>query len=272
MNDKMKQLYYVVTIIFISFGGKLHAQNEKVIFLHHSTGRLIYNDGHVADSIQAYNEKNGTNYHIKEKNFPYKPYEWLNYPYDYWNIWLNGYCEQYKGEKGYSNVKCLEDLCLEYDVITLKHCYPGADILKDTGNPDISGDRKSLENYKLQYRVLRDKFQEFPDNDFIVWTLVPRHRLDANSPENAPRAKKFVDWVKDEWLTEEGKTYDNIHIFDYFSLAAEQNISPNPIRVPYCLKYEYERSHDNKDSHPNKLASKEIGTEFYKFIINVLKY
>jgi hypothetical protein len=266
----MKQIFNFTLLCIVIFGGEITAQESKIIFLHHSTGGLIYNDGHVADSIQAYNERNGTNYLIKEKNFPYKPYEWLNYPYDYWNIWLNGYCDQYKGEKGYSNVKCLEDLCRDYDVIIFKHCYPGADILKNTDNPDINSDRKSLENYKLQYRALRDKFQEFPNNEFIVWTLVPRHRLDANSPENAPRAKEFVDWVKNEWLVEGAKSYDNIHIFDYFSLAAEQDTAAVPPRVPYCLKYKYERAHDGKDSHPNQLASEEIGPEFYKFIIKVL--
>ena len=270
-DNTMKQTFIFSLLLALLFGGKLSAQDAKVIFLHHSTGGLIYNDGHVADSIQAYNERHGTNYFIKDRNFPYKPYAWLNYPYDYWNIWLNGYCDQYKKEKTYRNVECLEDLCREYDIIIFKHCYPGADILEDTGEPDISSDRKSLENYKLQYRALRDKFREFPDNDFIVWTLVPRHRLDANSPENAPRTKQFVDWVKNEWLSEEGKTDDNIHIFDYFSLAAELNTMPRAPRVPYCLKYEYERSHDKKDSHPNQLASEKIGPEFYRFIVRVLK-
>lgn len=248
----------------------LIAQEAKIIFLHHSTGGMIYDDGHVEDSINAYNSRYGTNYTTKSKNYPYKPYEWKNYPYDYWNIWINGYCEKYKGEKTYPNVKCLEDLCEEYDVIIFKHCYPGADILEDTKSPDIGSKRKSLENYKLQYRTLRDKFSEFPDNDFIVWTLVPRHRLYPKAPENAPRAKEFVDWINNEWLTENNQKYDNIHVFDYFSLAAETDITVLQPNVPYCLKYKYEHSHEDNNSHPNKLACQEIGPKFYEFIIETI--
>ena len=266
----MKQKFFIAFVLIIFIVGQVNSQNAKVVFLHHSTGGLIYNDGHVADSIQSYNEKNNTNYVVEEFAFPNKPYAWANYPYDYWNIWLNGYCDQYKKEEFYPNVECLEDLCRDNDVIIFKHCYPGADILEDTGNPDISSNRKSLENYKLQYRALRDKFQEFPDNDFIVWTLVPRHRLVGNAPENAVRAKEFVDWVKNEWLKEGGRTYNNIHVFDYFSLAAEQNADADAPHAPYCLKYKYERSHEDSDSHPNKLVSEEIGPIFSKFIIDLL--
>ncbi|MGV8133856.1 MAG: hypothetical protein AB2L20_01470 [Mangrovibacterium sp.] len=246
------------------------AQERNIVFLHHSTGGLIYNNGHVADSIQAFNRKNGTDYSITERSFPDKPYPWANYPYDYWNIWIKGYCNEKKGSDGASNVACLEDLCAAYDVVILKHCFPGADILEDTGTPQISSARKSLENYKLQYRALRDKFQEFPENLFIVWTLVPRHRLDADSPQNAKRAKEFADWVKNEWLSENGRDYPNIRIFDYFSLAAEMDIHAAHPRVPYCLKYEYELAHDQEDSHPNQLASEEIGRAFSRFIIETI--
>lgn len=235
--------------------GTVTAQDDKVIFLHHSTGRMIFDDGNVVDSIEAYNQRSNTQYVVDEWNFPYKPYVWANYPYDYWNIWINGYCEDYRGEKGYVNVECLDDLTSRYDVIILKHCYPGADVLEDTGSPDIASDRKSLENYKLQYRALREKFASFPENDFVVWTLVPRHRLDSNAPENASRAKEFVDWVKHEWLKEDDGDYNNIHVFDYFSLAAELDPNVEPPAVTHCLKYDYERAHDHKDSHPNLLAS-----------------
>lgn len=267
----MKQTFYLGIALIFLLQQVVNGQDANIIFLHHSTGGLIYKDGHVADSIQAYNKRNGTKYSITERNFPDKPYPWANYPYDYWNIWINGYCNEQKNDSTYVNITCLEDLCKEYDVIMLKHCYPGADILEDIGAPDVSSSRKSLENYKLQYRVLRDKFQEFPENDFVVWTLVPRHRLDANSPANAGRAKEFVDWVKNEWLTENGQNYTNIHIFDYFSLAAEINTKVEAPRIPFCLKYEYERSHKDDDSHPNKKASQEIGPKLFQFIVDVIQ-
>ncbi len=244
---------------------------KKIIFLHHSTGGMVYSKGSVSRSIKDYNKKHGTNLSITERNFPNKPYPWQNYPYDYWNIWINGNCEQQKGTKTYKNVECLESLAKDYDVIIFKHCFPGAEVLEDTGTPNIASERKSLENYKLQYRALRDKLDKFSDNDFIVWTLVPLHRLSDNAPETAARAKEFADWVKTDWLNEDGKKHPNIHIFDYFSLAAElDKPKTGGTKVQYCLKYEYELAHDNGDSHPNDLACKEIGTEFSKFILAIV--
>ena len=260
----------IVAVFLLSFT-TLSAQNERIIFLHHSTGQLAYRNSAMADSFKVYNEKHGTNYSITERAFPDKPYTWNNYPYDYWKIWLDGYCEANKKDERYPAVACLDDLTAQYNTIVLKHCYPGADILEDTGKPDISSNRKSLENYKLQYRALRAKFAQYPDNHFVVWTLVPRHRLVANAPANAWRAKEFVDWVKNEWLTEEGKTYKNIHIFDYFALSAELDEKAVAPRVPYTLRHEYELRHDDDDSHPNALGSKIFGIAFYEFLIKNLQ-
>ncbi len=264
----MRTLKILSLLFFVSLS--VGAQNEKTIFLHHSTGGLVYEKGGVLELMKEYNSINTTNYTIVERAFPNKPYPWRNYPYDYWNIWINGYCEENKDTKGYENVECLETLAQDYDVIILKHCFPGAKILEDTGKPDAASERKSLENYILQYRALRDKFDSFPENDFIVWTLAPLHRLADGAAENAGRAKEFVDWVKNDWLKEDGKTHPNIHIFDYFSLSAVLDKNPEPPNVTYCLKYEYERSHENSDSHPNDFACKTIGPEFFKFIVKTL--
>ncbi len=267
----MNRIIHCLIIAFISIPNVSLAQEAKVIFLHHSTGGMIFEGGDVSDSLAAFNQGNGTNYSIKDWNFPYKPYQWANYPYDYWNIWINGYCEDYRGKKGYVNVMCLDDLAANYDVVIFKHCYPGADILEDTGNPDISSDRKSLENYRLQYRALRDAFTSFPRTHFVAWTLAPRHRLYPGATENAERVKEFVDWVNNEWLQEAGKNYKNIHVFDFFSYAAELDPNVQPPAVKYCLKYKYERSHDQNNSHPNELACKEIGPRFYRFIMDLLE-
>ena len=258
-----KVLFILLFIVSI-----VNAQDKKIIFLHHSTGGLVYTKGEVADSIARFNEQNGTNYSFVERNFPDKPYKWANYPFDYWKIWINGYCNELRGKEEYKNVECLESLTKDYDVIIMKHCFPGANILEDNGSPDISSERKSLENYKLQYRALREKFDAFPNNDFIVWTLVPLHRL-ATTPENAGRASEFVDWVKNDWLNEDGKAHRNIHIFDYYSLAANLGEGSNTKGLLYCLKYEYERSHEGSDSHPNDLACSKTGPEFYRYVIKV---
>jgi hypothetical protein len=255
-----KQLVLSILVSFYC----LIAMPQKVIFLHHSTGDALFSEGNVADYFAGYNSENQTNYQITEKDYPDTPYPWENYPYDYWNLWANNQCDNSN-----ENIECLGSLCSRYNVIVFKHCFPGADILADDGNPGVSSSNKTLANYKLQYRALRDLMDSYPDNKFIVWTLVPLHRL-ATSTENAGRAREFVDWVITDWLTEDGNIHPNIYLFDFYNLAAESNSSPSQGKVN-CLKYEYEKSHTDNDSHPNSIANETIGPLFAQFIISSIQ-
>ena len=65
------------------------AQVVRIIYLHHSTGGVIW-DGGVEDRLNAYNTAHGTQYQITEANYPNGDhgYPWDNYPYDYWNLWV----------------------------------------------------------------------------------------------------------------------------------------------------------------------------------------
>ncbi|HKI88369.1 MAG TPA: T9SS type A sorting domain-containing protein [Draconibacterium sp.] len=237
---------------------------QKVLFLHHSTGNNLFYGGNVAEYIQDYNTSHFTDYQITELSYPNTPYPWENYPYDYWNLWVNQSCDNEN-----QNIMCLDEMANNYDVIIWKHCFPGAAIQPDNDNPDVNSSVKTLANYKLQYRALLNLMSQYPDTKFIVWTLVPLHR-NATSPEQAGRANEFVNWGKDSWLQDNGSSHSNIYIFDFFSNAAEMN--PNPENgVQYCLKYEYEGDHNGSDSHPNKLANETIGPVFSKFIIDVIE-
>jgi hypothetical protein len=238
--------------------------SQSVIFLHHSTGGNLYTEGNVAGWIANYNSTNGTNYQITERAFPDSPYPWENYPYDYWNLWINNQCSNSN-----LNIQCLGNIVQSYDVIIYKHCFPGADILADNGNPNVSSPIKTLANYKLQYRALRSLMDQYPQKKFIVWTLAPLHRLATNSA-TAARARQFVDWVKTTWLSEDGKSHPNIYIFDFFGNVAELNPAPVNGQVN-CLKYGYEGSHTDSDSHPNTLANQTVGPVFAQFIVNTIK-
>jgi hypothetical protein len=238
--------------------------SQSVIFLHHSTGAGVYNEGNVAGWIANYNSLNSTNYQITERAFPDTPYPWENYPYDYWNLWINNQCSSTN-----VNIQCLGNIVQNYDVLIFKHCFPGADILANDGNPSVNSSIKTLANYQLQYRALRSLLDQYPQKKFIVWTLAPLHRLATNA-NNAARAKQFVDWVKTSWLTEDGKSHPNIYIFDFFSLVAETNQTPVNGQVN-CLKYSYEGSHTDSDSHPNLLANQTVGPLFSQFIVNTIK-
>jgi hypothetical protein len=255
----MKFLY----VIFLFLASVTWCQAQKIIFLHHSTGGGVYYEGNVAEWFQTYNSQNKTTYEISERNYPDTPYPWENYPYDYWNLWINGACNNSN-----TSIECMDKLAQKYQVIIFKHCFPGADIEPDQGNASSNSDRKSLENYKLQYRALRSLMDSYPNNKFIAWTLAPLHR-NATSSANASRAKQFVDWVKNEWLTEDHQAHTNISVFDFFGLAAELSTSPSSGKTN-CLKYAYEGEHNGSDSHPNTSANQKIGPLFGQFVVDAI--
>jgi len=241
--------------------------SQNAIFLHHSTGEGVWNGGNgssVPELLSAYNSTNGTTYEITERAYPSGAYPWENYPYDYWNLWLNEACIN-----GDPLTDCLGHITDDYGLVIFKHCYPGAGILEDQGDPDVSSKVKTLGNYKEQYRALRTLMDGYIGNKFMVWTLAPLHRL-ATTPEQAARAKEFVDWVKYDWLTEDGNPHPNIYIFDFFGYVAEQSLTPDNGQT-YCLKYEYEGSHEGSDSHPNTLANTVMAPVFFQAIISALQ-
>jgi hypothetical protein len=258
----MKKLYFFVLFTMISLS--LFGQN--IIFLHHSTGAGVYNGGNgLPQWFTDYNTHHSSSYVISELSYPDYPYEWANYPYDYWNLWVNtGQCNNTN-----EGIRCLDWFTSNYNVIIFKHCFPGAGIVADIGSPDVTSSIKSIENYKLQYRALRALMDSYPNNKFIIWTLAPLHR-NATDTESSARAREFVNWVKNDWLTEDSKTHPNIYVFDFFGYTAESNPAPARGKVN-CLKYDYESDHGGDDSHPNETANSTIMPIFGQFIVDVIK-
>lgn len=244
----MKYLSLFLLLAF-SFSEAL-AVDESAVFLHHSTGGIIYNDGNVEDWYANYNSVNSTSYTISDRAYPTGSYPWDNYPYDYWNLWVNGACRADEPSR-----HCLDQLTADYDIVIFKNCYPVSAVLEDTGSPDISSSRKSLENYKLQYAAVRDKLTQYPDTLFIFWTGVPL-RDTSTYPAQADRARQFANWVKNDMLT--GGNYPNIRILDYFDLTANSN---NVLRAEYMTNI-------SGDSHPNTQAAEDVGPVFAQFVIS----
>jgi hypothetical protein len=246
-------------------GGIAHEEDcMKIVFLHHSTGERIWNAG-VPQWFEKYNSQNDTAFEIEERIFPSRtPYGWNNYPYDYWNIWVD-----HTGNVPFMGEPTLEILAKQYDLIIFKHCFPVSNILPDTGTPDIRSQDKRLENYILQYEALKEKMREFPETEFLLWTGPPvvectslRYRIGSFLKrrdilrEQAERARDFHDWIKNVW-DEPG---DNIHIWDYYSLSTEGEL---------YLKSEYAES--DSDSHPNRLFSERAAPELCRRIVDVLE-
>jgi len=257
----MKRLVFLSLSMMLS----LSVFSQNIIFIHHSTGAGVYGGGiGLPQWFTNYNTSHSTSYAISEVSYPDTPYDWANYPYDYWNLWVNtGQCDNSK-----PGIRCFDWFISNYNVIIFKHCFPGAGIEADNGTPLVSSGIKTIANYKLQYRALRSLMDSYPGNKFIVWTLAPLHR-NATDTESAARAREFVNWVKNDWLTEDSKSHPNIYVFDFFGYAAESNPAPVNGKVN-CLKYEYEGSHDGNDSHPNATANATIMPLFGQFIVDVI--
>jgi len=278
-------LLFTSSLLILGCGDQITKQTDgesmKIIFLHHSTGRVIW-DGGVQPAFERYNSENGTSYQISEMDFPKnRPYGWKNYPYDYWNIWVN-----HAGNKAYvapkderpvdntnvvgklkrfaASVKngdlfenrgepTLEMLTQDYDMIIWKHCFPGSNILEDTGNPDVASEEKRIENYKLQYEALKNKMHEFPETTFLVWTGAALVEA-STTQEKAQRAKEFFNWVRTDW-DEPG---DNIFLWDFRLLETEGDL---------YLKNEY--AVNENDSHPNAEFAARVAPLFVNRITDV---
>jgi hypothetical protein len=230
-------------------GGSLSSK-AKVIFLHHSTGANIWGGG-VSGAIASYNKSAGKSYSITDQEFPKSsPYGWENYPYDYWNIWVNN-----GGSQEYLSEPTLEILTKTYDVIVFKHCFPVGDLEADTGSPDVSSSEKRIENYKLQYAALKQKMLSFPSKRFIVWTGAAKVKNDTN-PSSAQRSKQFFDWVRSTWDT----PGDNIFLWDFYQLETEGGL--------YLVGGYAE---DAWDSHPNSSFSQTVAPYFATRVVDVIE-
>jgi len=228
-----------------------HEFNTKVasiILLHHSTGGVIWSGG-VSDWFDQYNSDYSTNYTISERAYPKSsPYGWNNYPYDYWNIWVN-----HAGTKQYMEEDTLEILTASFDIIIWKHCFPVSNISTDTGSPDITSGSKTIENYKLQYNALKTKMLSFPNNRFIVWTGAANVEGSSNAAE-AGRAQAFFNWVKNTWDVDG----DNIFVWDFWELETEGGL--------YLLN-----AYSAGDSHPNSTFAETVAPYLCTRIVDVIQ-
>lgn len=255
-------------LISSSCAGDKSADEVNIIYLHHSTGEVIW-EGDLAQTLPEamekrprvksqlpvlfsyYNKKNSTSYSIVASVFPKAEiYGWNNYPFDYYNIWVKN-----AGEKAFLKEPTLEMLTDKYDIIIFKHCFPVGNILSDNEVADINSDRKSLQNYILQYLALRDKMHQFPENKFILFTGAV-HVQAFISEEEAIRAREFHNWVTEVW----DQPDDNIFLWDLYELQTEGD-----------LYFQEEHAVSSTDSHPNKEFAGRASNLLFNRIIDVIE-
>jgi hypothetical protein len=275
---KSRLVFFILLLMImgiVSCIQKEKTSDMNIIFLHHSTGEVIWNGtssslitkvaGRVSSRLaeilspkaclpllfKEYNEKSNKNYIIKEMIFPKAtPYGWNNFPYDYYNIWVKN-----AGEEPFMEEPTLEMLTKEYQVIIFKHCFPVCNIHADQDSADINSDMKTISNYKLQYSALREKLLEFPDTKFILFTGAAQIKSNITE-DKAIRAREFFIWVTNEWDV----PHDNIYIWDFYRIQTEGG-----------LYFRDELAASPSDSHPNEEFAQKTVILLFNRIIDVVE-
>ena len=261
----------ILTITSISCGRKDNNYDSNILFLHQSTGGIIWQGkeaslltraarkispelaritsgkGKLKKLFEEYNENNTDNYSIEEMRFPKNS---GNYPFHYYNIWVKN-----AGNRPYMEEPTLEMLTQDHQLIIFKHCYPVSNIKPDQDSADINSSLMTLSNFKLQYLALREKLHEFPSTKFILFTGAVQVKANITE-DDALRAREFYNWLKEDWNISD----DNIYLWDLYSLQTEGGL---------YFKDEYASSPEN--SHPNAKFAGRVGELLFNRIIDVIK-
>ena len=166
----------------------------------------------------------GTNYNIPGDNTD---------PDGLYNLWTST-------ETEYVNAR--NQILNNHQVIAFKSCFPASDI------PDAA----TLAQYQAWYLGMRDFFDTRTDRLFIVMSTPPLHHM-ATDADRASNARAFADWLcSDAYLS----GHSNVRCFNLFDYLARQNDGSATANM---LRYEYEGSHSDSDSHPNTVAQSDSG-------------
>jgi len=232
----------------------------NLFFLHHSTGAGIVFEGDVRGCIQTYNQQHGTSYTFWDHGYngdgltdPDGNNTGTNYDIPNDNTDPDGLAYLWSGT-GSDAVQCRNRILSNHEVIAFKSCFPASAI------PDAG----TLSQYKAWYLAMRDFFDTRTDRVFVVMSTPPLHRRSTNSTE-AKNARRFADWLKsDAYLS----GHPNVVCFDLFDVLAKADDGSATANM---LRYEYEGSHSNGDSHPNTLANQTVGPVFAQALIDAAR-
>lgn len=225
---------------------------RNVIFLHHSVGNNLIEQGNVRELLSA------AGYQFWDHDYNYiglrdpqgttLDYSY-NIPYD--NTDPDGLLRLFSQPAYDTPINSFSSL-LQHEVIAFKSCYPASDIVTD----------EQLAERKAWYLRMRDAMDQHPEKLFIVITQPPLNPAETN-PEVAWRARAFADWLKsDEFL--QGRA--NVVTFDLFGQLAESDelaADANMLRQAY---------RQGSDSHPNQAANQIVGPQFANFVIDAVEW
>ncbi len=230
-----------VLALLLAAGRPALAQATRVIFLHHSCGENLVEQGNVRQRLTALGYEfydhgyNGDGLRLADGSYTGTDFD---VPDD--NTDPDGFATIFAQPLHDPPDNTFSHL-MRYDVIAFKSCYPVSNIWGD----------EQLAEYQSHYLFIRDRMDEYPDNIFIIVTQPPQ--VPANSdPEEARRARAFANWLQsDEYLA----GHPSVFVFDFFGLLAGDD---NFLRPEYRV--------DEHDAHPNERANRDIAPLFVAFI------
>jgi hypothetical protein len=221
----------------------------NVIFLHHSTGRALIDEGNVRPLLtglgyqfwdHGYNHGRGL---VRPDGTPTSASYHIPGGGSGGNTDVDGLAELFAQPATEPPSNAFSRL-LQHEVIAVKSCFP---------NSAVGSDKKQ-EQFQTWYLQMRDVMDRHPDRIFIIVTSPPLHPR-ATNPDEAARARLIANWLQsDEYL----QGHPNVFVFDFFDLLSDPDTN--------MLSARYQRDPGHSDSHPNQLANETIGPLFVEFI------
>ena len=246
-NNVNSKIYFsfvitaVLVCILMVFTLPVSSQTIRIVFLHHSCGHNLIEQGGVRQGLTALGYEfydhgyNGDGLRLADGTYTG---EHFDIPGD--NTDPDGLAELFSQPLNSPPNNAFSHL-MQYDVIAFKSCFPTSNISSDG----------MLDEYRRYYLSMRDRMDQYPEKVFIIVTQPPQVPNNTDKQEGR-RAREFTEWLQsDEYLG----GHDNIFVFDFFDhLAGSDNFLRKEYRV------------DNWDAHPNERANQEIAPLFVDFI------
>jgi hypothetical protein len=250
-------------------------ETNDCVFIHHSCGENWLSNS-LEDALLAkdyIDERNDIYYGTAMAPDGGRPASLGGVPGDntnmnHWILWFNDYLGKIRTHG------CADGF---NRIVMFKSCYPISNVSGDGAEPGdpFDGDQ-TVANYKavyrhpsgpgsaysnggFAYRPLEDVFAANPDILFIPVTAPSQVPGDTNA-DAARRARRFNDWLKNEWLPSyraANPDLDNVAVLDWFDFLANPDgaaTDANRTRSGYRSS-EY-------DSHPNGTANAASTVEF----------
>ena len=241
MNSRVLVTLGALLLIGFAAASAQDSAPVSIIFMHHSTGQGIIQQGSVREGLadlgyqfwdHGYNDEGLTD--------PSATALGINWDVPGDNTDPDGWYEIFQQPFTDPPANTFSHM-LQHDVIIFKSCFPTSDITDDD----------MFAAYQRYYLGIRDVIDQYPDKLFVAWTtppLVPN----STTPENAARARRWAEYLTSgEYLD----GHPNITVFDIFNVLADED---------GFLRAEYRG--DEWDSHPNELANQAVGPLLVDFV------